>query len=197
MDDLFRVLPGDEGATRVLDRESYDLLTLANEGHDAPVTDLRPGYLVAADLDWTTEEPTVTDLSVERSTLYTFIDDISPVFEVARDLWEDAVAAGEGMNSCVTRDTDNVVNGAVYVFADSGPTSRFDEFRTGSRPLEPLVDRINDRDDEGPTPREVFVLRPAETDDFVVVTIALEKGGLFADTIRDTYDVAEPDEPLD
>jgi len=194
--DLFRVLPGDQGV-RLLDRDGYDLVTLADGGHEAPVDDLLPGYLVAADLDWTTEEPTVTDLSVEWPTLYTFVDDISPVFEVARDLWEDAVAGGEGMNSCVTRDTDNVVNGAVYVFADSGPTSRFEEFESGSRPLEPLVDRINDRDDDGPAPRAVFVLRPAETDGFVVVTIALRKGGLFAETIRDTYDAPEPDEPLD
>jgi len=191
----FRVLPG-EDAPRLLDREEYDLVTLADGGHEVPVADLRPGYLVAAELDWSSEEPTVTDLIVERPTLYAFVDDISPVFEVARDLWEEAVANGEGMNSCVTRDTDNVVNGAVYVFADTGPTSRFEEFQNGSRPLEPLVDRINDRDDDGPAPREVFVLRPAETDDFVIVTIALRKDGLFAETMRDTYEAPMPDEPL-
>jgi hypothetical protein len=193
--DHFRVLPAD-GGTRLLDRDSYDPVTLAAEGHEAPVGDLRPGYLVAADLDWASEEPTVTDLSIERPTLFTFVDDVSPVFEVARDLWEEAVAEGEGMNSCVTRDTDNVVNGAVYVFADTGPTSRFEEFHSGARPLDPLVDRINDRDDDGPRPREVFVLRPAETDDFVIVTIALRKDGLFAETMRDTYDADAPEEPL-
>lgn len=195
-DDQYRVLPGpDADSLRLLGRESYEPVTISHEGNDAPVADLRPGYLVDADVDWNGAEPTVDAVSVQRSTLYSFVDGIEPVFEVARDLWQDAQAAGEGMGSCVTRNTDGVVNGAVYVFADDGPASRFAEFRDGSRPLEPLVDRINDRDDDGPAPREVFVLGPA-TGGFVVVTIALEKDGLFAETIRDTYDCPMPDEPL-
>ncbi len=196
-DDQYRVLPGpDADSLRLLGRESYEPVHISREGHDAPIADLQPGYLVDADVDWSGDAPTVDSLSVRRPTLYTYLPDIEPVFEVARDLWQETQAAGDGMGSCVTRNTDDVVNGAVYVFADTGPTSRFEEFRNGSRPLEPLVDRINDRDEDGPAPREVFVCQPAETSDFVVVTIALEKGGLFADTIRDTYDSQMPDEPL-
>lgn len=196
-DDQYRVLPGsDTDSLRLLGRETYEPVLVSRAGHDAPVGDLRPGYLVDADLDWGGDAPTVTSLSVTRPTLYTYLSDIEPVFEAARDLWQDTRAAGDGMGSRVTRNTDDVVNGAVYVFADSGPTSRFAEFRDGSRPLEPLVDRVNDRDDDGPAPREVFVCQPAETSDFVVVTVTLEKSGLFADTIRDTYDSSMPDEPL-
>ena len=196
-DDQYRVLPGpDTDSLRLLGRESYEPVRVARKGHDAPVSDLRPGYLVDADIDWSGDAPTVAEFEVVRPTLYTYLPDIEPVFEVARDLWDEAQANGEGIGSCVTRNTDNEVNGAVYVFANSGPTSRFNEFHDGSRPLEPLVDRINDRDDDGPTPREVFVCRPAATTAFVVVTIALEKAGLFADTIRDTYDCPMPPEPL-
>ena len=196
-DDQYRVLPGpDTDSFRLLGRESYEPVRVAREGHDAPVTNLRPGYLVGADIDWGGDAPTLYDLTVVRPTLYAYLPGIEPVFEVARDLWEDTQASGDGMDSCVTRNTDNEVNGSVYVFANSGPTDRFEEFRDGSRPLEPLVDRINDRDDGGPAPREVFVCRPAATDAFVVVTIALRKEGLFADTIRDTYDCPMPDEPL-
>jgi len=196
-DDQFRVLPGPDADTlRLFGRESFEPVTVARTGHDAPVGDLQPGYLVEADIDWNGDAPTVSALSVVRPTLYTYVEQMEPVFEVAQDLWEEARAAGEGMESCVTRNTDGVVNGAVYVFADSGPTSRFGEFRDGSRPLEPLVDRINDRDDDGPAPREVFVLQPPAGAGFVVVTIALQKGGRFAETIRDTYDRSMPPEPL-
>ena len=196
-DDQYRVLPGpDTDSLRLLGRESYEPVRVARECHNAPVSELRPGYLVDADVDWSGDAPTVERLDVVRPTLYVYLPAIEPVFEVARDLWDEAQASGEGMESSVTRNTDNEVNGTVYVFANSGPTSRFEEFRDGSRPLEPLVDRINDRADDGPAPREVFVARPAATSAFVVVTIALEKAGLFADTIRDTYDCPMPPEPL-
>ncbi len=143
-DDQYRVLPGsDTDSIRLLGRESYEPVHISREGHDAPVADLRPGYLVDTDIDWSGNAPTVDSLSVRRPTLYTYLPDIEPVFEVARDLWQETQAAGDGMGSCVTRNTDDVVNGAVYVFADSGPTSRFEEFRDGSRPLEPLLDRVN------------------------------------------------------
>ncbi|WP_244605198.1 DUF6663 family protein [Halorussus halobius] len=190
----YRVLGVPEpGRLRVLDRATYEPVVTADDGHDAPVDDVRPGYLVDAALDWSSAEPTVESLSVRRPTLYAFADDVDPVFEVAREAWSDARAVGDAMNSRVTRNTDNEVNGVLYVFADGGATSTFEEFRDGARPVEPLVEKVNDRD--GPAPREVFVLRP-ESREFVVVTIALRKGGRFADTLRDTYDVPRPPEPL-
>ncbi|USZ68171.1 hypothetical protein NGM10_00155 [Halorussus salilacus] len=193
-DGSYRVLGVPEaGRLRLLDRETYEPVVTASEGHDAPVADLRPGYLVDADLDWSEPEPTVRSVSVRRPTLYVFADDIDPVFEAAERAWADARAAGESMNSRVTRNTDSEVNGVLYVFAEGGRPDTFESFRDGARPLEPLVDRVNEQ--EGQSPREVFALRPADGE-YVVVTIALRKGGRFADTLRDTYDRPRPDEPL-
>jgi hypothetical protein len=196
----YRVLAVPEaGRLRLLDRETYEPVVTAASGHDAPVEDVRPGYLLDADLDWSSAEPTVRSLSVVRPTLYAFADGIDPVFEVARETWSEVRATGDSMNSRVTRNTDNEVNGVVYVFAEEGTGGVggtggiYEEFRDGARPLEPLIDRMNERD--GPAPREAFVLRPADGR-FVVVTIALRKDGRFADTLRDTYDRPRPPEPL-
>jgi hypothetical protein len=189
----YRVLAAPEaGRLRLLDRETYDAVVTASEGHDVSVEEVRPGYLVDADLDWSTSEPTIRSLSVRRPTLYAFADDIEPVFDVAQDAWSEARLAGDSMNSRVTRNTDNEVNGVLYVFAEDGTT--FESFRDGERPLEPLVDRVNEQ--EGESPREVFVLRPASRE-FVVVTIALRKGGQFADTLRETYERPRPSESVE
>jgi hypothetical protein len=194
-DGTYRVLPEtDDGRRRLLDRETYEPVVLAAEGHDAPVVDLRAGYLVDAALDWSSADPTVESLTVARPTLYTFADEVDPMFELAQETWEDARASGDGMSAQQTRNTDGAVNGVVYVFAESGDRGRFEEFRDGTRPLEPLVDRVNDGDD-APEPREVFVLRDLEGA-FTAVTITLAKDGQFAETIRDTYDRPRPDEPL-
>ena len=191
----YRVLSaGEEGGLRLLDREGYDAITVAETGHDAAIDGLRPGYLVDATLSWASADPTVDSCSVIRPTLYEFVDGIDPVFEVAEETWRDAQASGDGMNSRVTKNTDGVVNGVVYVFAEDSAGTRFCEFQTGARPLEPLVDRVNEQDVDGPAPREVFVLRPP-TEEFVIVVIAFEKGGRFAETIRDTYDRPRPSEP--
>jgi hypothetical protein len=189
----FRVLPSDGETVRLLDRETYEPVALADEGHTAPVADLRPGYLVDAELDWATERPTVDALSVVRLTLYAFADEVEPMFEAARETWTGAQSAGEAMNTQVLRNTDNEPIGAVYVFAESGDRGRFEEFREGARPVEPLVDRVNDREPSGP--REVFVLRDTRAQ-FTAVTVALNRGGRFADTMRDTYDLDRPVEPL-
>ncbi|MFB6139560.1 MAG: DUF6663 family protein [Halosimplex sp.] len=191
----YRVLPGrDEGTWRFLDRETYETIAVPRDGHDAPVADLRAGYLVDADLDWGSEDPDVRSLSVRRPTLYAFVDAADPIFEVAQNLWEETRAAGDGMNATQTYDTDNAVNGVCYVFADASRPSVFDEFRTGARPLEPLVDRVNDGAEE-PEPRELFALRPPDGE-YAVVTIALTKGGRFAETLRETYERPHSDEPL-
>ncbi|WP_123537172.1 DUF6663 family protein [Halosimplex salinum] len=192
----YRVLPGrDDETWRFLDRTTFETVAVPVEGHDPPVEALQPGYLVEAGLDWGSEEPTVRSLSVVRSTLYTFVDDADPIFEVAESLWEETRAAGEGMNATQTHNTDNEVNGVCYVFADAGQPSVFDEFRDGARPLEPLVDRINDEADAEVEPRELFALRPVGGE-FTVVTITLKKDGRFAETLRETYERERPDEPL-
>lgn len=196
----FRVLPapdsddgnGNEG-NRWLDRETYEPVVLANGGHDAPVAHLRPGHLVDATLDWSTSEPSVASLSVVRPTLYAFADEVDPMFEAARETWERARAEGEPMATRVLRNTDNEVVGVAYVFAESGDRGRFEEFRDGSRPLEPLVDRVNERRE--PAPREVFVLRPV-AGEFTAVAVAFDAGGRLADTMRDTYDLGRPAESL-
>ncbi|ELZ25773.1 hypothetical protein C475_09949 [Halosimplex carlsbadense 2-9-1] len=191
----YRVLPGgDEETWRFFDRDTYETVAVPREGHDAPVDDLQPGYLVDAGLDWGSEEPAVRTLSVQRPTLYTYVADADPVFEVAESLWEETRAAGDGMNATQTYNTDNSVNGVCYVFADSGQPAIYDEFRSGARPIEPLVDRVNDGPDE-PRAREVFVLDPVDGA-FTVVTITLSKGGRFAETMRETYERDHPDEPL-
>ena len=182
-----------DGGLRLLDRQTFEPVVTAEEGHDAPVGDLRPGYLVDADLDWSSPDPTVRSVSVRRPTLYVFADEADPIFEAARETWTDARAAGDSMESRVTRNTDSEVNGVLYVFAEDPTNGTFESFRDGTRPVEPLVDRVNDGDEAAP--REVFVLRP-EDGEFVVVTIALAKGGQFADTLRETYDRPRPPEPL-
>lgn len=186
-DGSYRVLDAPEvGGLRLLDRETYEPVVTAESGHDASVDELEPGYLVDVNLDWSTSEPTIQSFSVRRETLYAFADEIDPVFEVAQEAWADAQMAGDSMNSRVTRNTDNEVNGVLYVFGESEMTSMFESFRDGSRPLEPLVDKVNER--EGDEERGVFVLRPA-IEEFVIVVIALAKGGTYARTIRDTYEL--------
>lgn len=178
---------------RLLDRETFEPVALAAEGHDTPVGDLRAGYLVDAELDWTTSDPTGASVEVVRPTLYAFADEVDPMFEAARETWESAQAAGDPMNTQVLRNTDNEVTGAVYVFAESGERGRLEEFREGARPLEPLLDRV--AESRGEAPRAVFVLRPAGGG-FTAVAITLRKDGQLAETMRDTYDCPRPDEPL-
>ncbi len=191
-DRCFRVLATrPDGTLRLLDRETYEPVVTAPDGHGGDVTEVHPGYCIDADLDWSSAEPTVQSLSVCRKTLYTFVDGIDPVFEVAQRAWTEARTADESMNSAVTRNTDNEVNGVLYVFAEDDGGRVFESFRDGTRPLEPLIDRVNEG--EGENSREVFVLRPTEGT-YVIVTIALRKGGQFAETLRETYDCPAPSE---
>ncbi|MCT9096992.1 DUF6663 family protein [Haloarchaeobius sp. HME9146] len=204
----FRVLanPRDEGVWTFVSlpddpteptEEAYELVDVAHTGHgdlDETVSGLRPGYVVEAELSWATEDPTVESLAVEKRTLYASADGVTNLFEAAQDAWENARAQGEAMASQVTRDTDGAVNGVLYVFGETqGAGDLYDEFVSGRRPIEPLVARVNENEEPGD--REVFVLRPAGGE-FVVIYIALAKDGLLADTVRDTYDLPRPDEPL-
>ena len=186
--------PGpDEGFEPV--RVAADRGTTDEGGAADALADLKPGFVVTAALRWpdpADDDPgadsplaRVESLTVERESRYWFVDDAEPMFEAARDAWREASAAGDGMGSRVTRDTDGEPNGALYVFSEVGARDLLGEFRSGTTPLEPLVDRVNeDLADDGP--REVFVLRPPDGA-FVAVYIAFEKDGLLARTVRDTY----------
>ncbi|UIP00702.1 hypothetical protein Hbl1158_04905 [Halobaculum sp. CBA1158] len=159
------------------------------------VADLDPGYVIESTLRWPAPAESAGDdhsplasfdsLSIRRRGRFHFVDEIEPVFEAAEETWRDARAAGDGMGSRVTRDTDGEPNGALYVFGEGGARDLFEEFRSGTTPLEPLVERVDD-DLADDAPREVFVLRPAD-DPFVIVYIAFERDGLLARTVRDTY----------
>ncbi|WP_256301148.1 DUF6663 family protein [Haloarchaeobius salinus] len=147
--------------------------------------DVEPGAMVSATLDWEASPPTVSELEVERETRYRFVPETTNLFEAAQDAWAEAVTGGSGMNSTVLRNTDGEETGVCYVFGDRGG-ELFAEFERGTRPIEPLVLRVNrTRDDDG-TPRSVFVLDPVG-DPFVAVAVAFDREGLLARTMRDTY----------
>ncbi|MFB6123558.1 MAG: DUF6663 family protein [Haloferacaceae archaeon] len=164
--------------------ESYDPVTV---GVPESAPDLRPGYVVDATLSWSESGPAeLADVDVRRRTRFEFLDDVTGIFEAARETWRNAAAAGDAMNSRVTHDTDGDPNGALYVFANPpGGRDTFEEFRSGAIPLDPLVERVNE--DDGVAEREVFVMRP-DDDPFVAVYVVFEAEGLLANTVRDTYD---------
>lgn len=195
-----------DGPYRVLastrDREEWLFIDPAGDptyvphaGHadlDQRVRDLRPGYRVDADFDWTGDDPVVREIEVLERSLFAFVPDADPVFEAAQSCWEAARREGQGMNSRVTHTTDGDPAGVVYTFADQpGQRDLFGEFRDGVKPLDPLLDRLAQGEDP---PFEAFVLDP--DDPYVVVYLVIEKGGMVADTVRDTYDLSRPDEPL-
>jgi hypothetical protein len=153
-------------------------------GAPAGLGALEPGNVVGATVEWDGDDPRVTALDVRSETRFTFVDGAGELFSAAERAWEDAVADGEGMASTVTRNTDGEPNGALYVFAQQpGAADLFAEFRDGERPLDPLVDRVDERR-EGD--RDVFVLRP-ERDDCVCVYVVFEKDGRLADAVREKY----------
>jgi hypothetical protein len=166
-----------------------------HEGHgalDERVRGLRSGYRVDAAFDWTGDDPRLESLEVLEPSLFAFVPHADPVFEAAQSCWETARREGQAMNSRVTHTTDGDPAGVVYVFADQpGQRDLFEEFRDGVKPLDPLVDRLAKGEEP---PFEAFVLAP--DDPYVVVYLVVEKGGMVADTVRDTYDLSRPDEPL-
>ncbi|SDM00756.1 hypothetical protein SAMN04487949_0474 [Halogranum gelatinilyticum] len=190
----FRVLdsPRERPELLLIDLESLDPTYVRTDGYDSVLDDivagLRPGFVVEATLAWTEEgTPRFSSLSVDERTRIEFVDDVTGLFEAARETWQNAEADNEGMNSRVTYDTDGAANGVLYVFAEQpGARDIFEEFKSGVLPLEPLIDRVNEnRDDDDQ--REVFVMRPAD-DPFVVVYIVFAADGMLANTVRDTYD---------
>jgi hypothetical protein len=199
---------------------------------DEDVASLRPGHLVEATIEWDDGSPRIVALDVLKHTLLEFVPEATNLFEAARKVWAGAAAMGDAMNSQVTYSTDGDPNGVLYVFAEQpGAQDLFEEFQSGLRPLEPLIERINenepdsmgasspetpsisadgtlavpspdddgDDEDEDEAPdhglgrdREVFVMDPAG-EPFVLAYIVLRKGGILADTIRDTYHCPRPD----
>jgi hypothetical protein len=152
----YRVLPDEEGwlfvpVEPVLAGESYRPVAVPTRGHglDGAVADLRPGYLVRARLGWERERPRVEWLAVEDRTLFSFREGVTPTFEAASALWARVEADGEAMGSRVTYSTDGQANGALYAFADPPGADRLAEFRDGRRPLEPLLERVDEVDPDG------------------------------------------------
>ena len=185
----FRVLdsPRADGERLLLDVETHDPTYVAV---DDAAESLLPGYLLDATLEWVEGEPELSTVSVRESTLFAFADGVTNLFEAGTEACREART--EGVASDVTRSTDGDVNGALYAFAEQGgERDLFEEFRTGVRPLEPLLQRAAEGADG---PQEVFVLRPADAP-CVVVYIVLQKASMLADTVRDTYDCPRPDEP--
>lgn len=184
----YRVLEGrDDDEWLFLDVDTADPTYLPKAGpDDAPAAEtLEAGYRVDAAIAWDGDDPRVVDLTVRDRTLIEFVDGADTVFDAARDTWRDARADGAAMNADVTYGTDGEANGVVYTFAkQGGERDLFAEFRDGVRPLEPLIDRLAEGEEP---PFEVFVIRPTG-EPFVIVYLAIEKGGLLADTVRDTYD---------
>lgn len=170
----------------LLEPGSADPAYVASDGYDGDLAErvagLEPGNLVAAEVDFRAERPRFGALELVEDTRFTFAREADPLFQAARECWEATQSAGEAMGSRLTRDTDGGVNGVVYTFAEQrGERDLFAEFQDGLRPLEPLVARIEGAE----PPYELFVLDPSEP--CVVVCIALERDGLLATTLRDTY----------
>ena len=194
----FRVLSDPRrGTLTLVDREAFEPTTVIADGYDGALADrvagLRPGYVVSATLAWDDGEARFEAVEVVTRTLFSFREGVSGLFEAALDTMAEARREGLGVNSRPTFDADRRPNGAVYAFAEqAGERDVFDEFRSGARPLDPLLARAAEESSE---PHEVFVFRPMDHQ-YVLVYVVLEKGSILADTVRDTYDCPRPDEPL-
>ena len=172
----------------LLDVESQDPTYVATAGYEGALAEtvaaVEPGNRIDVTLSWDDGGPRFAELSIDTRTTIEFADGATDVFEVARETWKEARREGEAMNSRVTQDTDGETNGVVYTFAEqAGQRDLYEEFRDGVTPLEPLIDRLGEGSEP---PYAVFVIRPAEHP-FVLVALALDRDGLFAGTIRDTY----------
>jgi hypothetical protein len=176
----FRVLEDPHGEWLLVDRESTEAIAVSG-GNDEG---LEPGYLIEATVEWENGDATITERELLAETRIRFAEGVTNLFEVARDLCEDARLQGEAVLGKTTRSTDDEPNGAVYVFAEqSGERDLWEEFRTGAMPLEPLVERLSDH---APEPYEIFVLDPVD-EPFVVVYLVPDPDSMLAETVRDTY----------
>jgi hypothetical protein len=190
---VYRVLrsPRDPDELLLCDVSSTDPTYVPVEGYDDPlgerIASLEAGNRIEATIEWDAAgEPEIGDFEVLTRTRIDFLDGVTGIFEAARETAEEAAVQGEAMNSRVTKSTDDERNGVCYTFAKQpGSRDLYEEFREGITPLEPLLDRV--REGGVDPPYDVFVLRPAD-ETFLVVYIALERDGLLAQTMRDTYE---------
>ena len=158
------------------------------------VDGIHPGYRVETSLEWSGGVARLAELEVTDRTLLSYADGVSNLFEVALDVWAEARRERLGVNARTTYDRTGEPNGAVYAFAEqTGERDVYAEFRNGVAPLEPLVERFREGEAGVSAPNEVFVLRPA-SHRFVLVYLVAEKGGVLADTVRDTYGCPRPAE---
>jgi hypothetical protein len=193
----YRVLgdaPDREGLL-LLDRADHEPVLVAGGGYEGDLADavaaLRPGYLVEATLAWEDGDARFEAVDVEKRTLLSFARGVSGLFEAALETMEEAHREGLGVTGRPTFSTDSEPNGAVYAFAQQpGERDVFEEIRTGALPIEPLVDRLDEEDDDA---HEIFVFDPVDHD-FVVVYLVLHRDSVLANTVRDTYDCPRPPE---
>ncbi|KAB1192398.1 hypothetical protein GJR96_02645 [Haloferax sp. MBLA0076] len=156
---------------------------------------LEPGNEIEATLAWDDGDPRFAAVSVTDRTRFRFVGAATGLFEAARETWH-RMDSGEAIGSRVTYGTDGDPNAVLYVFAKQpGARDLFEEFRDGVVPLDPLIGRLAAETDAATTgaestvpdaPREVFVLRPLD-EEFVLVAIAFDRDGVFAQTVRETY----------
>jgi hypothetical protein len=187
----YRVLESPRGPAELLllDTDTQDPTYVTTESYEGDlgrtVESVEPGNRIAARLSWTDETPRFAAIDIETRTTVAFADDATGIFEVARETWQEAKQAGNAMNSRVTRNTDGEANGVVYTFAkQAGQRDLYEEFRDGITPLEPLIDRLAE---SAEPPFAVFVLRPRD-EPFVLVALATEQDGQFAETMAESYE---------
>ncbi|WP_336000679.1 DUF6663 family protein [Halorientalis halophila] len=183
-----------EGRLRLVERGTEEPTVVRADGYDEPlagaIADLRPGHLVDATLDWGTEPPTLTDLTVRTETLLFAADGTPDIFERAQDTFEQARIEEMPIYPTTTHDTDGEPNGVLYTVAkQAGERDLFAEFCDGRKTIEPMLGKLQEGGAD--PPYEVFCLRPA-TEPFFVIYIALDAGGLLAETLHDEYDPAPP-----
>jgi len=156
-----RILRDGEPALVLLDltptddpADAYEPVVVRGDGYNGglaeTVAGLEAGNVVTASVDWTGPDAVAAfeTVTVERQTRYRFAADVEGLFEAARETWRAAREAGDPVGSRVTRDTDGEPNGALYVFADPPGRDVYDEFRSGRRPVDPLVERVNEASPE-------------------------------------------------
>lgn len=147
----YRVLPGTGDGPVLVDltptddpADAYEPIAVTRLPDEPAV---RPGNVVRTRLESTDGPTDVTEASVERRDRFRYADGVENLFDAARDLWRDTRLAGDAIGSRVTHSTDGAPNGALYVFSDAGPEDLFAAFRDGRRPIDPLVELVDDADD--------------------------------------------------